>query len=156
MRRPIHHRRSDNMPHDESNALLFFCFLLTRTLQVHAGRSGRSRQQTLSPNFWQGTSMETATFWVAECEKLRANGIPVHACYVNRFNSEHVAQSFRQISERAGQGGVCQYLQESTNHAFLSDLLSSRILNSLGANQDEKEKLMTAYREKFPAPCSLH
>jgi hypothetical protein len=101
--------------------------------------------------------METATFWVDKCEKLRANEIPVLAFYTNRFNCEHVVQSFRQMSERAGQGSVCQHLAtDSSDYAFLSDILSSRILNSLGANEDEKEKLMTAYREKFPAPCSLH
>ena len=100
--------------------------------------------------------MESQTFWEDECAKLRANGIPVHAFHVN--NHPKVAQNFMQISQQAGENGVCQFLDiaDPQGTTILCDLLTSRILLSLGADEEEKKKLMSAYREKFPEPKIMH
>ena len=98
--------------------------------------------------------MESQTFWEDECAKLRANGIPVHTFHVS--NRSNVVQNFMQISQKAGEDGICQFLDIANPQGatILCDLLTSRILLSLGADEEEKEKLMSAYRETFPEPGS--
>jgi hypothetical protein len=110
----------------------------------------------LSPNFWKGTSMETPTFWEDECVKLRAKGIPVHAFYVK--NRPHIAQHFKQISEKAGQDGRCEFLdiKHTQGASILQDLLTSEILKNLAEGEEEKKKLMMAFRAKFPEPRIMH
>jgi len=124
--------------------------------QVAGGRSGRSRGCKLSPLTWKGTSMADQTFWEDECVKLRANGIPVHAFHVNK--RPNVVENFKQISQKAGEDGVCQFLDIASDQGanFLCDLLSRRILDSLGEGEEEKKKLASIYSATFPPPRIMH
>jgi hypothetical protein len=139
----------------ESDASMFF-LSFTGALQVAGGRSGRSRGCKLSPLTWKGTSMADQTFWEDECVKLRANGIPVHAFHVNQ--RPNVVENFKQISQKAGEDGVCQFLDIASDQGanFLCDLLSRRILDSLGSDEEEKKKLASIYSATFPPPRIMH
>jgi hypothetical protein len=127
-------------------------------LQVANGRRGvgNGRVKLLPSNYWNGTLMQTPTFWEDECVKLREKGIPVHAFYVK--NQPHIAQHFQQISAQAGPGGRCEFLdiKDPQGDALLLDLLTSEILKSFGDNEDQKKQLMEAYRAKFPEPRIMH
>ena len=82
--------------------------------------------------------MAEPTFWETECEKLRKSSIPVHAFYVNRS----AQASFASISQKAGEGGVCRDLdmKNPQGATILCNLLTNRILESLGQTEDWRRK----------------
>jgi hypothetical protein len=98
--------------------------------------------------------MAEPTFWETECAKLRVNKIPVHAFYVH----PSAAASFEQISQKAGEGGVCQYLNMGDPQAttLLCNLLTDRILESLGQNEEEKKLFKDLYLKNYSDAKIMH
>jgi hypothetical protein len=139
----------------ESDASMFF-LSFTGALQVAGGRRGDSRGCKLSPLTWKGTSMADQTFWEDECVKLRANGIPVHAFHVNKRSN--VVENFKQISQKAGENGVCQFLDiaSSQGATILCNLLTNRILESLGQTEEEKKLFKDLYLSSYPDARIMH
>jgi hypothetical protein len=87
--------------------------------------------------------MAEPTFWETECEKLRKSAIPVHAFYVD----PSAQASFASISQKAGEGGVCRDLDMKNPQAatILCNLLTNRILESLGQTEEEKKLFKDLY-----------
>ncbi len=98
--------------------------------------------------------MAEPTFWEIECGKLRTSGIPVHAFYVQ----PEAQASFEQISQKAGEGGVCQDLDMKNPQAstILCNLLTNRILESLGQTEEEKKLFKDLYLKTYADARIMH
>jgi hypothetical protein len=137
--------------HVLSDSLVFFSHII---LQVTTGRAGISRGGKLPSNYWQKTPMAEPTFWEIECEKLRKSAIPVHAFYVD----PEARASFEQISQKAGEGGVCRDLDMKNPQAatILCNLLTNRILESLGQTEEEKKLFKDLYLSTYSDAKIMH
>ena len=100
--------------------------------------------------------MADQTFWEDECVKLRANGIPVHAVHVN--NLPRVVENFKQISQKAGEDVVGQFLDIASDQGanFLCDILSRRIVDSLCQTEEEKKLFKDLYLSSYPDARIMH
>jgi len=122
--------------------------------QVTTGRAGQSRGGKLPSDYWQKTPMAEPTFWEIECEKLRKSEIPVHAFYVD----PSAQASFANISQKAGEGGVCRDLDMRNPQAatILCNLLTNRILESLGQTEEEKKLFKDLYLKTYADARIMH
>ncbi len=87
-----------------------------------------------------------ANFYKDELERLKQNGIPVHALYLNVA----AKANFEEISHTTN--GKSEHLNINTEMSaeLLTSLVTEKILKNVGEQTGKGETLVTAYKNKYP------
>jgi len=104
---------------------------------------GRAR---FGENYWSSTRFKTSTYYKDILELMKEQRIPVHAFYVR----ESAKKSFQEISESAGEGGSCGFLQinDAQGAEQLTDCVSKIVLSRSGG-EELGYRMVKYYEEKY-------
>ena len=95
--------------------------------------------------YWLNSEFKASTHYLNEVAKLKANNIPVHAFYLDNG----AKLNFEEIS--AATGGKSEFLKinSAAGSDRLTNLVTEKILNSVGQARGKGDELVQAYRKKF-------
>ncbi|CAF1573592.1 unnamed protein product [Didymodactylos carnosus] len=102
------------------------------------------KKQRYGQSFWEKTKFAQSTYYEDELAKLKVDGIPVHAFFVE----QRAEESFKKIAKETG--GRCEMLDinSSSGSEMLTDLVTEEILRNVGGSL-KGDALVEAYRNKF-------
>ena len=95
--------------------------------------------------YWLNSEFKASTHYLNEVAKLKAKNIPVHAFYLDNG----AKLNFEEIS--AATGGKSEFLKinSAAGSDRLTNLVTEKILNSVGQARGKGDELVQAYRKKF-------